>query len=459
MTGAAQGVASIDPTQLGELTATQKRLAGGEYEIFDRQGRLVYENPETHLTWEERLHPQQADPLLPHALRGKSILGEMTPDIKKGRHFVARVPIGDTGWVAGASRPVKLVLAPVWTGLLSDALLTSLAISPAFLLAYLLARTIARPLLRLERDAHAMGQARIEAPPDPEAPREVRSLRSTVAGMATDLILRAEALRRGEQRFQAVLENSLDVAYRRDLRHDRYEYLSPVIEQMTGFSPEEMNELTKEQVLVRVHPEDVERVRHELNEAERTGTGTIEYRFQCKDGTYCWLADYFVVQKDEEGRPRYYSGSVRNITGLKQAQELLFNVIKHARVKKARIQVRRLGRYLCLTVSDRGRGFDPQQLQEAAGFGLLSIRERIELLGGRMKTKSAPGQGSTFFIVLPEGEMAGTDSVVKEKSDGQARGTKCFVTAQGGRLRVLLANEGHERRSSDVAQILRCRSG
>jgi signal transduction histidine kinase len=87
----------------------------------------------------------------------------------------------------------------------------------------------------------------------------------------------------------------------------------------------------------------------------------------------------------------------------KAAQELLFNAVKHARVKEARIRVRRHGSCVCLSVSDRGRGFSPQELRQAAGYGLLSIRERIELLGGRMKIKSAPGRGSTFFIVVPDG--------------------------------------------------------
>jgi PAS domain S-box-containing protein len=590
-------VADIDPTRLGRLILTRERPAGGEYVIFDRKGQLVYQSPETPLTWEGRRQLRQTDPLLWQALRGESVLGEMKPDNREGPHFVARVPIGDTGWVAGAARPVDLVLTPVRHGLRQDALLASLGASLAFLLAYLLARTIAGPLRRLERDAQAMGEARIEIPADPEAPEEVRRLRHTVAQMATDLIRRAEALRQGEQRFQAVLENSLDVAYRRDLRRDRYEYLSPVVEQTMGFTPEEMNELTREQVLARVHPEDVERVRRELAEAETAGMGTIEYRFRCKDDTYRWLADYFVVQKDEEGRPLYYNGSVRNITGLKQAeeelrdlartleikvaqrtaelrnrarqlqkltldmseaedrerkrmaeilhddlqqelaaakfhlslvrkrvkadaalqaltshidlmlkeaveksrslshelspavlhlddfaetlrwladevqrkhglvtyvqgqmpveseglkvflykaaQELLFNVVKHARVKKADVRVRRRGRYLCLTVSDRGRGFDPQQLRETPGFGLLSISERIELLGGRMRIRSAEGRGSTFHIVVPEGEITGAGPAAGERGSGQAKGAGRAAGGAGGRLRVLLADD-HE---------------
>ncbi len=54
-------------------------------------------------------------------------------------------------------------------------------------------------------------------------------------------------------------------------------------------------------------------------------------------------------------------------------------------------------------VSDKGRGFDPQELKETSGFGLLSLRERTELLGGRMKIRSAPGWGSRCRIVVPDG--------------------------------------------------------
>jgi two-component system sensor histidine kinase DegS len=85
------------------------------------------------------------------------------------------------------------------------------------------------------------------------------------------------------------------------------------------------------------------------------------------------------------------------------AQEMLFNVVKHAGVKEAAIRVRRVGRCVGLSVVDRGRGFDPHGLQDSAGFGLLSIRERVELLGGRMKIKSAQGQGSRFRLVVPDG--------------------------------------------------------
>lgn len=86
----------------------------------------------------------------------------------------------------------------------------------------------------------------------------------------------------------------------------------------------------------------------------------------------------------------------------KGVQEMLFNVVKHAGVREAGLRLRRANGHLWLCVSDKGRGFDPQELGKTAGFRLLSVRERIELLGGRMRIKSAPGKGSVFVISVPD---------------------------------------------------------
>jgi signal transduction histidine kinase len=87
------------------------------------------------------------------------------------------------------------------------------------------------------------------------------------------------------------------------------------------------------------------------------------------------------------------------------ARELLFHVVRHAGVHEARVRLRRRGRYVGLWVSDDGQGCDPQVLEDTAGFGLLGIRERVELLGGRMKIKTANGGGSLFRIIIPDGSQ------------------------------------------------------
>ena len=123
-------------------------------------------------------------------------------------------------------------------------------------------------------------------------------------------------------------------------------------------------------------------------------------------------------------------------------------MVKHARVKEARIRIRRLGCYVCLSVSDRGRGFDVQEVRQAAGFGLFSIVERVELLGGRMKIKSAKGKGSTFRIVVPDDEE-GAGEGKQEKGKGEERmvlpsDVPTVVPSSlphNHRLRVLLADD------------------
>ena len=87
-------------------------------------------------------------------------------------------------------------------------------------------------------------------------------------------------------------------------------------------------------------------------------------------------------------------------------QELLFNVVKHAGVKQAGIEIRRLGDHsIKIEISDKGCGFSADGLAESIRkgkcFGLLSIRERIEGLGGQLNVISAVGQGTTVILTLP----------------------------------------------------------
>ena len=111
--------------------------------------------------------------------------------------------------------------------------------------------------------------------------------------------------------------------YRRNLQTDRYDYMSPVIEQITGFSAQEMSAMSSNEVLDRIHPEDRPLVAAELAQAFDSGLGILEYRFKCKDGEYRWFADHFTVIKDQNGRPLFRGGIVRDITERRQAEEAL----------------------------------------------------------------------------------------------------------------------------------------
>jgi PAS domain S-box-containing protein len=92
-------------------------------------------------------------------------------------------------------------------------------------------------------------------------------------------------------------------------------------------------------------------------------------------------------------------------------RELLLNVVKHSGTKEAVVHASRQGDHVLIVVEDEGRGFDVAILKELeeVGFGLRSVRERLELVGGRVTVDSRPGRGTLIAIDVPaEGQMPDT---------------------------------------------------
>jgi PAS domain S-box-containing protein len=90
------------------------------------------------------------------------------------------------------------------------------------------------------------------------------------------------------------------------------------------------------------------------------------------------------------------------------ARELMLNVAKHATAKTVEVAVRREGDEICCEVADDGCGFDPTRVFTATlgganprGFGLFSIRERLEQLGGRLELDTAVGRGTRAVLHAP----------------------------------------------------------
>jgi signal transduction histidine kinase len=86
------------------------------------------------------------------------------------------------------------------------------------------------------------------------------------------------------------------------------------------------------------------------------------------------------------------------------AQEALVNVAKHAQASLVNVSIRKLRGVICMEVEDNGKSFDVQRVLSAKrnkGLGLLGMRERVEMVGGRFAVESAPGQGTTIRAEIP----------------------------------------------------------
>ncbi len=86
-------------------------------------------------------------------------------------------------------------------------------------------------------------------------------------------------------------------------------------------------------------------------------------------------------------------------------RELLFNVVKHAGVERAELELARADGAVRVTVADAGAGFRPgdwrQPGQAHEHFGLATLRDRLDVLGGRMEIESSPGQGTRTTLSVP----------------------------------------------------------
>jgi signal transduction histidine kinase len=79
-------------------------------------------------------------------------------------------------------------------------------------------------------------------------------------------------------------------------------------------------------------------------------------------------------------------------------QEALTNASKHGRAKRASVEIRETGQAVHIVIRDDGDGFDPTAA--SMGFGLLGMRERVELFDGKLAVRSVPGRGSAIRATL-----------------------------------------------------------
>jgi len=79
-------------------------------------------------------------------------------------------------------------------------------------------------------------------------------------------------------------------------------------------------------------------------------------------------------------------------------QEALNNAASHSAAKNAKVTVEQKTNIILVTVSDDGRGFDPQRVR---GLGLLGMEERVKRLAGKLTIDSKPGSGTTVRAEFP----------------------------------------------------------
>ena len=123
-----------------------------------------------------------------------------------------------------------------------------------------------------------------------------------------------------------------------------------------------------------------------------------------------WLAERYTNQYNlevefiKDDLPKPLNRDVQGVL-FRSVEELVRNVLKHSGSQRAILTLTSMDQNLCIQVEDQGKGFDLKKIVKRpvkqGNFGLFSIQERIELLGGQFEIDSLAGRGTRALIVMP----------------------------------------------------------
>jgi PAS domain S-box-containing protein len=119
------------------------------------------------------------------------------------------------------------------------------------------------------------------------------------------------------------------------------------------------------------------------------------------------------------GRIRALDNALRTVF-YRVSQEALSNVAQHAKASRVDVAIRKLLGNIQLEIADNGQAFDVGrvlQIKRNKRLGLIGMRERVEMVGGRFEIESLPGKGTTIRVTIPTAKArAGSDKNPKQET-------------------------------------------
>jgi PAS domain S-box-containing protein len=204
-----------------------------------------------------------------------------------------------------------------------------------------------------------------------------------------------DSLKESEQRLRFIAETTGDVIYR--LRYDTmsYDYLSPSIEKLIGYTPEEIQSLGFASLVTRIEmpdrskttPEGLRRNRQE----GKTGELHADYLVCTRDGDMRWLRDHSFPWRDDAGRLMGSVGILSDISELKHVDEAL---------RRSEGELRFLASKL-LVVQEEERALIAKDLHDRISQTLAAVKIEIELAIGSARDGKSRSTIDSLERALP----------------------------------------------------------
>ncbi|MFW9917322.1 MAG: PAS domain S-box protein [Candidatus Thorarchaeota archaeon] len=228
----------------------------------------------------------------------------------------------------------------------------------------------------------------------PKIALEDKQYRLLIAHDITERKKAEAALRESERKYLSIIENIPVVTWLSD-SSGKTSYISPNVEQVYGFTPDEIYQMNEKAWFGRIHFSDLERVKKAYAGLfERVEPFDVEYRIQRKDGEWIWIQDRATAVYEEEGQ-LYAYGVFSDITSRKDLEEALRNQRDTAQryldiVEALIVEINREG--LITVINKRGcdlLGYKEEELLGKNYFDVClpaAIRERLRHIADKLLT-------------------------------------------------------------------------
>jgi len=355
----------VSETRRGELDRLFAPLLGREVvriKLWSQSGLVTYSNDASQIGTQHSEEGVQ-----------KAFDGQPAPEVG---HLNDEGGSGEDIKVLSAYVPVRLDSSDVPAGVLeiytsfdevnADA---AAAVKPwaiALGLALLLLYASLFPILRQVTGALQARTRRLQTQSD-ELERTIAERRQALA-----------SLRQADARYRALVEELPLVTYVSSLDSPGFSsYVSPQLETLLGYSPEEWL-ATPGLFWEVIHPDDAERVRKEHRTGYANGeTFSTQYRLRAKNGRVIWVEDQVRVIHDREGRPAQAQGFLIDISARKNSELALTENEERFRTLVANIPG---VVFRCAIDSDWTMEFLSDAIEEVAGF------PSSDFIGNRVRT-------------------------------------------------------------------------
>ena len=219
-----------------------------------------------------------------------------------------------------------------------------------------------------------------------------------LAGLSRRLIEAQE-----QERFRIARELHDDVGHRMVLLQMG---LDEFMQNMDGLKPSARELLQNISELASEVSSDLHNVSHQLHPARLDLIGLVAtVRDYCRElSRQHHLQVEFVHQDVPAETPNDVALCLFRIV-----QEALRNIVKHSGAAEAKVELCGDGHQIHLRISDEGKGFDAGSAAGQTGLGLISMRERLRLVGGHLSVESQPSHGTRIRVRVP---LAATDAAV-----------------------------------------------